>query len=44
MKKIKKIMVALGFTSYAQETFDYAVCLAEGIGAEKNLPFLRFRI
>ncbi|RLC30983.1 MAG: universal stress protein [Deltaproteobacteria bacterium] len=34
MKKIKKIMVALGFTDYAQGTFDYAVTLAEGLGAE----------
>ncbi len=34
MKQISKIMVALGFTDYAQGTFDYAVCLAEGIGAE----------
>jgi nucleotide-binding universal stress UspA family protein len=34
MSKIKKIMVALGFTDYAQGTFDYAVTLAEGLGAE----------
>ncbi len=27
-------MVALGFTDYAQGTFDYAVTLAEGLGAE----------
>ncbi len=34
MNKIKKIMVALGFTDYAQGTFDYAVTLAESLGAE----------
>ena len=34
MNKIHKIMVALGFTDYAQGTFDYAVTLAEGLGAE----------
>jgi len=34
MEKIQTIMVALGFSDYAQETFDYAAGLAERIGAE----------
>jgi nucleotide-binding universal stress UspA family protein len=34
MKDFGTIMVALGFSKYAQETFDYAVKLAEKIGAD----------
>lgn len=33
-QKIEKILVALGFSDYAKETFDYAVALADGLGAE----------
>lgn len=32
--EIKKILVALGFSEYAKETFDYAVTLAGSLGAE----------
>ena len=34
MDEIKKIMVALGFSDYAQGIFDYADNLAEKLGAE----------
>ena len=34
MKDIKTIMVALGFSNYAQETFDYAAELSRNLGAD----------
>ena len=34
MKDIETVMVALGFSKYAQETFDYAAKLAEILSAE----------
>jgi nucleotide-binding universal stress UspA family protein len=34
MKDIETIMVALGFSQYAQETFDYAAKLAQNLGAD----------
>lgn len=32
--KIEKILVALGFSDYARQTFDYAATIAEAMGAE----------
>ena len=34
MDTIKKIMVAVGFTDYSEELLDYAVGIADSIGAE----------
>ena len=34
MKDIETIMVALGFSRYAQETFNYAAKLAQNLGAD----------